>query len=568
MPALLSGLISFFSQTFLVASKGKSQSMLRILKYIPQIHTNSTVVNLIAAAFLVCFANGLFWHTFTSKLGKESNGHLAFLVVTGLIIWMVFNVLFSFFSYRPIYKPFLIIVFCISATVSYFMGNYSIVIDKQMITNLLETDFREAAEQLTWALFVHVALIGLLPSILLQQMQINYQPWRRELLVRSGVILISTLLIVAMVVVNFKEFALFGRENKELRMYINPTYPIYSLVKTVKNNMQGNVKIPVKVIGADAKKPENTPRSAVVMVVGETARAEEFSLNGYTRMTNPQLSTRDVISFADVQSCGTDTAESLPCMFFHLGKDQYSRNKAKQYENLLDVLQRAGVQVLWRDNNSGSKEVGDRVRYENMNNFKDDALCSSGECYDEILLKDLDKLLNQNNGDMLIVLHQKGSHGPSYYKRSPKEFEKFVPECTKDNVQDCDRQSIINAYDNTIVYNDYVLSKLIDLLKTQKYAAAMLYVSDHGESLGENNIYLHGLPYSIAPKQQIQVPMIFWASDSFLRDKALDPGLLVKHRSDHYSHDNLFHSLLGLFNVKTELYRPELDLFKVAQKAG
>lgn len=537
-----------------------------IKKNIPQIQTTSTVVNLVAAAFLVCFANGLFWHTVTIKLSKEATGHWAFLVVTGLTLWMVFNIIFSVFSFRPVYKPFLIIIFCTAATVSYFMGNYGIVIDKQMITNLFETDVSEASEQLTWALFGHVALMGLLPSTLLLQTQIKYQPWRRELLVRSVVILASTVLIVAMVMANFKQFVLFGRENKELRMFVNPTYPIYSLVKTVKKNRQGNVNIPVKVIGADAKKPENTPRSAVVLVVGETARAEEFSLNGYSRMTNPQLSNRDVISFTDVQSCGTDTAESLPCMFFHLGKDHYSRNKAKQYENLLDVLQRAGVQVLWRDNNSGSKGVGDRVRYENMDNAKDEALCSSGECYDEILLKDLDKLLDQNSGDMLIVLHQKGSHGPSYYKRSPKEFEKFVPECTKDNVQDCDRQSIINAYDNTIVYTDYVLSKLIDLLKTQKYATAMLYVSDHGESLGENNIYLHGLPYSIAPKQQTQVPMIFWASSRFLRDKALDSGVLAKHRFDHFSHDNLFHSMLGLFNIKTELYRPEKDLFKVAQR--
>jgi len=310
----------------------------------------------------------------------------------------------------------------------------------------------------------------------------------------------------------------------------------------------------------------NTPRSAVVLVVGETARAEEFSLNGYTRITNPQLSSRNVTTFTDVQACGTDTAESLPCMFFHLGKDHYSRNKAKQYENLLDVLQRAGVQILWRDNNSGSKGVGDRVKYEDMSNAKDEALCSGGECYDEILLKGLDKILDQNSGELLVVLHQKGSHGPSYYKRSPKDFEKFVPECTKDNVQDCDLQSIINAYDNTIVYTDYVLSRLIDLLKTQKYATAMLYVSDHGESLGENNIYLHGLPYAIAPKQQTQIPMIFWASSSFLREKALDSALLAKHRSDHFSHDNLFHSLLGLFNVETALYRPELDLFKAAHR--
>jgi lipid A ethanolaminephosphotransferase len=162
---------------------------------------------------------------------------------------------------------------------------------------------------------------------------------------------------------------------------------------------------------------------------------------------------------------------------------------------------------------------------------------------------------------MFIILHQKGSHGPSYYKRSPKNFKLFLPECTKDNVQDCDQQSIINAYDNTIVYTDYVLAKLIDLLKVQQYSTAMLYVSDHGESLGENNIYLHGLPYAFAPRQQTHVPMIFWASDRFLLEKSIEPAKLAQTSSGRFSHDNLFHSVLGLFHVTTEIYRPELDLF-------
>jgi lipid A ethanolaminephosphotransferase len=534
----------------------------------PSLRASATVINLIVAAFLVCFANGSFWHGVTSRLGLASSNHWAFLAVAGLSLWMVFNILFSLFSFRPIHKPVVILMFCIAATASYFMGSYGIVIDKQMITNLLETDVREASEQLTWPLFGHFFLLGVLPSALLLRTQISYRTWRRELLVRVGVILISAVLLVVMVLVNFKEFVLFGRENKELRMYINPTYPIYSLVKTLKKNRQGNRNAPVTVIGADAKIPASAPRTAVILVVGETARAEEFSLNGYSRPTNPQLSSRNIISFTDVRSCGTDTAESLPCMFFHLGKANYSRNEAKKYENLLDVLQRAGVQVIWRDNNSGSKGVGDRISYEDLTNAKDAALCATGECYDEILLKGLDTLLSQNKGDLLVVLHQKGSHGPSYYKRSPKDFELFLPECTKDNVQDCDRQSIINAYDNTIVYTDYVLSKLIDLLQAQTYATAMLYVSDHGESLGENNIYLHGLPYAIAPKQQTQVPMIFWASSRFLREKALDAALLTRHRTDQFSHDNLFHSLLGLFSVTTQLYRPELDLFQTAHRSG
>lgn len=529
---------------------------------IPRFHADVTAVNLIVAAYLVCFANGPFWHTFTTKLDLSTADHWAFIGATMLSLLMIFNILCSLCSFKPVHKPFLIVLISIAAIVNYFMSSYGIVIDKQMITNLLETDVREASEQLTWPLFGHFFLLGVVPSSLLLLTNISYRPWPRELLVRSGIILTSSAMLAALILIYFKEFALFGRANKELRMYINPTYPIYSLVKTVKSNSQRAKSIPIKVIGADARKPVNRPKSAVVLVVGETARAEEFSLNGYMRTTNPQLSTRDIISFADVQSCGTATAESLPCMFSHLGKSAFSRNEAEKYENLLDVMQRAGVQVIWRDNNSGSKGIAARVNQQDMTTTNDEVLCSTGECYDEILLKGLDKLLAQNNGDLLIVLHQKGSHGPSYYKRSPTDFKRFLPECTKDNVQDCDRQSIINAYDNTIYYTDYFLGQLIDLLKIQQYATAMLYVSDHGESLGENNIYLHGLPYAIAPKQQTHVPMIFWASSRFFLEKTMDEGRLTQHSSVHLSHDNLFHSILGLFDVSTDIYRQELDLFQ------
>lgn len=531
-----------------------------------RLQASATVINFLAAAFLVCCANGPFWTAFINKIGLATAGHMEFLLVTGLSLCLVFNILFSFFSFSAVQKPFLIVVFCATAIASYFMGSYGIVIDQKMITNLFETDVREASEQLTWPLFSHFLLLAVLPSTLLLVTRVTYRPWRSELLVRSGVMLGSAVLLVAIVMADFKEFVLFGRKNIELRMYINPTYPIYSLSKTVKKNWQGTHGEALKVVAADAKRPANTRRTAVVLVIGEAARAEEFSLNGYPRATNPQLESRDVFSFTEVRSCGTDTAESLPCMFSHLGRVHYSRYEAKRCENLLDILQRAGVQVLWRDNNSGSKGVADRGRYEDLANEKDVALCSSDGCYDEILLRDLWEILSSNEGEMLIVLHQKGSHGPSYYKRSPKNFKQFLPECTQDDVQDCERQSIINAYDNTIVYTDYVLGKLIDLLKAQSYATAMLYVSDHGQSLGENNIYLHGLPYAIAPRQQTHIPMIFWASSSYLREKAIDQGLLRKHRADRLNHDYLFHSLLGLFNVTTDVYRPELDLFQSARR--
>ena len=532
-----------------------------------RIRTTATVVNLVAAVFLVCCANRSLWRAFASELASTP-GRWLLLGVSGVILVLVFNSLLSLFSFRRIHKPLLIVVIGIAALSSYYMESYRIVINGQMITNLLETDFREASEQLSWALFGHLTVWAVLPAGLLMLTQIRYRPWRRELLVRSGVVGVSLALVAVLLLANFKALLLFGREHSKLRMYVNPTYPIYSVFKTLRTNYAARRKEPLRVIAADARR---TParvasRTAVIYVVGETARAEQFSLNGYQRETNPELGKRNVISFTDVQACGTDTAGALPGMFCHLGKRRYSPREAKKCENVLDVLQRAGVEVLWRDNNSGSKAIADRVKYESLSRARDAALCSSGECYDEILLQNLDQLLRGNSGDMLVVLHQKGSHGPSYYKRTPKEFKVFLPECDREDVQNCDRQSIINAYDNTIVYTDHVLARLIDLLAAQGYPTAMLYVSDHGESLGENNIYLHGLPRAIAPRQQTHVPMIFWASPDYFEAKTIDPVLLAASRSQPYSHEHLFHSLLGLFDVQTAAYQTNLDLFFPARK--
>lgn len=534
-------------------------------RIIPRLQIDVTLLNLIVAAFLVLCANGPFWRALAVKMGSLSASQSLFPVVIGCGLFLLFNALISLASIRPAYKPFLVGIILTTALVSYFMDSYGVVIDRKMIVNVLETDPREAWELLTWPLVVHVFLLGLLPSGLLLMTRVSFGPWRKELLIRGGVILANVIAFSAIVLFNFKEIVLFDRNNKELRMYINPTYPVYSLVKVVRRSFQSDGKKLPAVIAADAVKAASPSRNVVVLVVGETARAQEFSLNGYRRDTNPQLTARDVFNFSDVSSCGTDTAESLPCMFSHLGKAGFSRDRAGQYENLLDVLQRSGVSVVWRDNNSGSKGVADRVTYQNLAQSADSRLCSSGECYDEILLKDLDKLINQGTGDMLIVLHQKGSHGPSYYKRSPDSSKAFLPECSQDNVQDCDSRSIVNAYDNSILYTDHVLAKLIDLLKSRSSATAMIYVSDHGESLGENNIYLHGLPYAIAPKEQTHVPLLFWASPAFLREQGIDGKRLKQQQHAGYSHDNLFHSVLGLFHVRTRIYRPELDLFQPAR---
>jgi lipid A ethanolaminephosphotransferase len=308
--------------------------------------------------------------------------------------------------------------------------------------------------------------------------------------------------------------------------------------------------------------------SVAILVLGETARADNFSLNGYYRDTNPMLSREDVISFSNFYSCGTSTAVSVPCMFSHFGEKGYSESKARQSENLLDVLTHAGIRVLWRDNNSGCKGVCGRVEFENMENLNKTEFCSESGCFDEIMLQGLQSYLDNLDQDAFIVLHQKGSHGPAYYLRYPEPFKVFTPVCESSRLDQCPRQEIVNAYDNSILYTDYFLYKVIVFLKTNsdRFYTAMIYVSDHGESLGENNIYLHGLPYHFAPAEQTHVPFILWLSKGFEETYGIDKTRLLKISDDRHSHDDLFDSVLGLLNIRTKEYDAGQDLFAGAKK--
>ena len=325
------------------------------------------------------------------------------------------------------------------------------------------------------------------------------------------------------------------------------------------NQFFNNGNVAVRAIGQDAKiRPGDADRELIILVVGEAARADRFSLNGYARETNPLLKKEDVINFSNMTSCGTSTAVSVPCMFSNLGRDGYSDKKARSTENLLDVLRHAGIHVLWRDNNSDAKGVASKVTYENFKDSNTNPICDI-ECRDEGMLSGLqDYITRQKTGDILIVLHQMGNHGPAYYKRYPASFERFKPVCKSSQLEQCTREEISNAYDNAILYTDYFLSKVIELLKhnTKNFETGMVYMSDHGESLGENNLYLHGLPFLMAPDTQKHVGALMWFGNNFHIDKN---GLRAKSAKP-YSHDNLFHTILGLMEVDTSVYEKKKDI--------
>jgi lipid A ethanolaminephosphotransferase len=526
-------------------------------------------LTLIASTFLVAACNTAFWRSFISATGHLSLSHIPLIAGSFVLIVMLFNACLTLVSFRHVLKPVLVILFVATALTSYFMNQYGTQIDRSMIQNLVETDVGEAYELLSWRLLLTVALLGVLPSLAVWRVRIESPQGTRGLLRRGAIAAGSLAIAIALLMVFFKSLAPPLREHRELRYLLAPTNYIQAFHSYIK--YQHKQAVVVASLGTDALKTVrgngNRQRAVTLLVVGETARAANFSLNGYARNTNPELARQpDLINFTRVESCGTSTAVSLPCVFSVLGREHYSDAQAYGQEGLLDVLTHAGYKVLWRDNNSGCKGACDRVAYEDLSQpVPGNQWCVNGECYDERLLERLPDIIRDATEDMVIVLHQKGSHGPAYSKRYPAAFKRFTPVCDTIELEQCSRESIVAAYDNTIVYTDHFLNQAIELLKasaaSEHVDTAMLYFSDHGESLGEHNMYLHGAPYMISPAEQREVPLMMWMSEGFRSRFQIDQRCVAARAAQPFSHDNVFHSVLGMLGVHTAVYNPRLDIF-------
>ncbi len=439
-----------------------------------------------------------------------------------------------------------------------------------MIQNMLETDINEALDLISFNLFVHIFLIGVIPSYIASLVSLKNKSIKNEIKSKFYVLFALSIVTSSSIYITLKDVSFIGREYRDFRYYINPVFPLNSVYKTLQLNTTRN-NAPLKELYSDSYVVENSKKSekhtVLVIVVGETARASNFNINGYTRQTTPLLNSLNIINYPKTSSCGTATAESLPCMFSDITHKNFDIKKIRSRENLLDALNYADINVLWKDNNSGCKGVCARSETEIMHLINDPALCKDNECHDEILLKNLSTYIKKTTRDTVLVLHQLGSHGPAYYKRTPEKYAKFQPICNSKSLQDCTNNEIKNSYDNTIYYTDYLLSRLINTLKTNSSIVdtAMIYMSDHGESLGESGIYLHGLPYFMAPKEQTNIPFIVWLSDDLKNDESIDYACLEKQSSEPHSHDNLIHSVLGLMNVRTHMYNQNLDIFSACR---
>ena len=506
---------------------------------------------ILSALFLLLTANVSFFRE-TLHIYPLGDGNWLFLLGIGLALLAVMVFVMSLFSLVLPVRVVATLFVLLAAVSGYYTDQFGTIIDTVMIENVMQTDPAEVRDLLSAAFLMRVALLGIVTTVLIWMVPLRSMGLLRRFGHHGLTAVGSLLLLVLVLLSNGDQYAGFFREHKNLRTYTNPLTPIYSGIRYASHNAGIAHAEELVTIASDAHidAHEDEAHELIILVVGETARRDHFSLNGYPRKTNPLLEQESrLVDYTNISSCGTSTAVSVPCMFSQEGHSNFSLDNARHEENLLDILQRVGVSVLWRDNNSSSKGVADRVPYEDFKTAKNNPVCDE-ECRDVGMLAGLQEYIDKQPGDILIVLHQMGNHGPAYFKRYPPEFERFTPACKSLDLSGCSQEEIVNAYDNAILYTDYFLSQVIGLLKqnTPRYATAMLYVSDHGESLGEMGLYLHGMPYVMAPREQTEVATMLWLGES--ADMDLQQALALKDKKS--SHDAIFNSMLTAFEVESD----------------
>lgn len=520
----------------------------------------------VVAAYLVALGNGSWWAGVLAGRSVADPATWLFVGACFVLLASAHFLLFALVATRHTVKPLLALVVPATAAASWYMHGYGVLLDPPMLRNVTRTDWHEARDLLTWGMAGHVLLWSALPLALLGWARVLPRPASRALLFRAGAVAAAAALLAGSAMLVARDLVPLMREKDKLRYAITPGNIVYSLARNAIRDAGSAVR-PLEIVGPDARRDARTAGkpTVLVLVLGETARAANFSLLGYDRDTNPELERLDLVVFQEVGACGTSTEVSVPCMFSPYGRVGYDADRIRRSEGLLHVLRRAGVEVRWRDNQSGCKGVCEApgVDYRKLDAAVAPELCADGECYDEILVRALEDDLATITGDTVIVLHMMGNHGPAYYRRYPPAFRQFTPDCRSAELKDCSREAVVNAYDNALLYTDHVLAQAVRALEraADRFDTALLYVSDHGESLGEGGLYLHGLPYAVAPDHQTRVPMLLWLSRPFATNAEVRPDCVAARAGRAASHDNLFHSVLGMLDVRTSAYVSERDLF-------
>lgn len=531
----------------------------------------SHTFNLLVATYFSIFLNFSVLQKLFCSVGFSSIKEILFLLSIPIFFIAVHNIFFTIFAIPRFEKVFVILNIIISSLCSYTISFYKTLFDYSMFLNIINTNPGEAKSYISLSAFIWLLILGVVPAVLVMQVKIVHFKFLKDITYKAISIVLSLVVISIIALFFLDHYFITARNNHEVKHMLVPKC---YLVPAGKYVYEKNKAIPVhKEIGLDAELKKKTHRkNLIVVIVGETARSANYELNGYVKATNKFTRNLGVISFKDVKSCATSTMYSVPCMFSFLGQENFSRQDALYQDNVIDIIKRAGFDILWLENDGGCKGVCNRVENFDISNVvkSKDKYCEDGVCKDGIFLENLESQINKlKSNNSVLVMHIMGSHGPTYHKRFFEDNAEFFPYCKRSDVQNCSQEELFNVYDNTILYTDYIMSEIIKTLdKHQDLNTALIYVSDHGESLGENGVYLHGMPYAIAPVEQKTVPMILWLSENIMRENKYDKGCLVQNASNmSFSHDNLPHTLLNIANVKTELYKTELDALSSCMKS-
>lgn len=517
-------------------------------------------LNLLVSVWIMAVLNAGFW----TRLASIFDGSPVQFALFAFCVFVLTVFTLELLAPGPVQKPVAAALVLIAASASYYERSFGVLIDREMVRNVFETTVTESKHLITPAALLRIGLTGALPAALIfwpvvRRRSLLQQVWRWPL----GVAL-SFAVLAAGLFGDFKAFSAVLRERHDLMGSYQPGATVSAVYRYARQQWR-TVDPVASPIATDARKGpwlEAADKPVLlVLYAGETLRAQNFGLNGYARDTTPGLAARNVINYPDVSACGTSTAVSLPCMFSALDQADYSREAYLSQENLLDVLVRAGFAVRWVDNNTGDQKIATRTGWDQI----DSATCEA-ECMDDVFLPIIQDALDTITEDTVLVLHMIGNHGPAYFLRYPKDRAVFTPDCQSVQFSDCEVAHIVNAYDNAALFTDHVLSQTIDMMAaSDRVLPAMMFLSDHGESLGENGLYLHAAPLFMAPVEQTKVPMVIWMDDRFRQAMQFDDACLRDLAARPASHDNMFHTVLGMVNVTTTARNPDLDLVSPCQ---
>ena len=495
-----------------------------------------TVVSAILSLYTLLAFHLPFFKDVVSKIQANFNGVL--ITISMVLIMFALNFFIYYlilFCTRTFGKWLIALTMICNGACFYFISAYNVLIDRDMMGNFYNTQFSEASSFLSWKMAMYIVLMGVLPAVAIVLKKINYGSLKR-LGANVGIALASILLIVGC---NMKNFTWIDSNAPVLGSrlmpwsYIINSFRYYSHWKRIN---QKETPLP------DATFDES--RDVVVLVIGESARSQNFSLYGYERETNPLMKS-DSVKVLKAKASDTYTTAAVKAILQH----QRSRTL---YEILPNYLYRNGVDVIWRRSNWGTPPLHVEKQYTKKQ--LQEKYPEYDATYDGILLAGLQEEILQSTADKVFVgIHTYTSHGPSYFSNTPAEFKKFLPECTTVEMSQADQQELINAYDNTIIYTDYLIHSIIETLRSiPDRRSCVIFISDHGESLGENNLYMHGVPLSMAPQEQTDIPFIVWTSDKDVNIKDLEEA----------GHHNIYHSTLRFLGAETEVYDPGKDIFE------